>query len=294
MTWLHHTSSFSLSFIKPLSPSLFSPISSTHTHTDTHTGSQAEWSGYSGWCYSRCGVVEVSMLWPCYPGKKESIRGLPGEEETLYQKHISPWGCITAAIWLQIKRHTYTYTHPHRGLCMHAGVHMFSNVNSIKRKWKTHWRTLSIINRKRSTNTRRGVAKRGKKKHGVSAAKVSKMKSWWKWKIRETHSSFLLRQLLHTFKMWREYRRPWCLHHADSSERCISEPHCRNCKMHHCSWWKHNIQSLWNHSEQFTWYITPVFLLLVLLVEFICTDVHCKSIFLHCFLMFQLNVLIKV
>lgn len=47
-------------------------------------------SGYSGWCYSRCGVVEVSMLWPCYPGKRESFRGMPGEEETLYQKHILP------------------------------------------------------------------------------------------------------------------------------------------------------------------------------------------------------------
>lgn len=69
-----------------------------------HTSSQAERSGYSGWCYSRCGVAEVSMLWPCYPGKRESIRRMQREEETLYQKHISPSGCITAATRLQTQR----------------------------------------------------------------------------------------------------------------------------------------------------------------------------------------------
>lgn len=97
MTWPCHTAS-SLSFIKPRS--LTPTIISFYAHTLAHR----QRSGYSGWCYSRCGLVEVSMLWPCYPGKRESIRGMPGEEETLYQKHISPRGCITVAIQLQIKR----------------------------------------------------------------------------------------------------------------------------------------------------------------------------------------------
>lgn len=88
----------SLSFIKPLW--VFFP-------PRTLSGSQAKRSGYSGWCYSRCGVVEVSMLWPCYPGKKESIRHMQGEEETLYQKHISPRGCISAATL----RCAHIYTH---------------------------------------------------------------------------------------------------------------------------------------------------------------------------------------
>lgn len=57
------------------------------------------------------------MLWPCYPGKRQSLRGLPGEEETLYQKHILPWGCISAAIRLQIKRCTHKRTRTCADIC---------------------------------------------------------------------------------------------------------------------------------------------------------------------------------
>lgn len=42
---------------------------------------------------------------------------MPGEEETLYQKHISPRGYVTAAIGLQIKRCVYTYTHMYVHAC---------------------------------------------------------------------------------------------------------------------------------------------------------------------------------
>ncbi len=59
---LHHTTSYSLSFIKL---SLLFPIFLTHLHTHTHTHTHTpahRRSGYSGWCYSRCGLVEVSML----------------------------------------------------------------------------------------------------------------------------------------------------------------------------------------------------------------------------------------
>lgn len=144
MTWLHHTTSLFLSFIKKLSLSPLFPIYFTHFNTQcthTHTSSQAEQSGYSGWCYSRCGVIEVSMLWPCYPGKRESIRSMPGEEETLYQKHILPWGCITAAIWLQTKTFTYIHVHRHLYTYMHLCTKCDAFVSIHTVQYKTFWWT---------------------------------------------------------------------------------------------------------------------------------------------------------
>lgn len=81
--------------------------------------------GYSGWCYSRCGVVEVSMLWPCYPGKRESLRGMPGEEETLSKTHFALrlYQCSYMATNKEV--HTQTDTHVRRHLC--------TNVNRIRR-----------------------------------------------------------------------------------------------------------------------------------------------------------------
>lgn len=121
MTWLHRTTS--LSFIKarsfPLSVFFLSP----------ECCSQAELSGYSGWCYSRCGVVEVSMLWPCYPGKRESIRGMPGEEETLSKTHFAPrlYHCCYLATNKEV--HTQADAHVRRHLC--------TNVNPIRRVGKS-------------------------------------------------------------------------------------------------------------------------------------------------------------
>lgn len=39
------------------------------------------------------------------------------ERKRLYQKHILPRGCITAAIWLQIKRCTHKRTHTCAAIC---------------------------------------------------------------------------------------------------------------------------------------------------------------------------------
>lgn len=55
--------SLRLSFTKPLPLSVFlSPRSLAPSLCFTHTHQPHRRSGYSGWCYSRCGVVEVSML----------------------------------------------------------------------------------------------------------------------------------------------------------------------------------------------------------------------------------------
>lgn len=52
-----HSQSLSHSlFSSPRSHSLAHSLCFTHTHRPHRR------SGYSGWCYSRCGVVEVSML----------------------------------------------------------------------------------------------------------------------------------------------------------------------------------------------------------------------------------------
>lgn len=117
MAWRHHTTS-SLSFIKARSLPL--PL----FFLSAECSSQAEWSGYSGWCYSRCGVVEVSMLWPCYPGKRESIRGMPGEEETLSKTHFALrlYHCGYLATNKEV--HTQADAHVHWHLC--------TNVNPIR------------------------------------------------------------------------------------------------------------------------------------------------------------------
>lgn len=54
-----HSQSLSHSlFFSPRAHALACSLCLTHTHT--HQPHRR--SGYSGWCYSRCGVVEVSML----------------------------------------------------------------------------------------------------------------------------------------------------------------------------------------------------------------------------------------
>ena len=138
MTWLHHTTSLSLSFIKPLalSRSSFSYLPLTHTHTHTHTHTPAHRRSGADILGGVIPGVE-SLRSPCCDpvilGRGRVLEACR-ERKRLYIKNtFRPRGCVTAAIWLQIKRRCTCVVHVgmHECLCLHADVHMCTDVGAL-------------------------------------------------------------------------------------------------------------------------------------------------------------------
>ena len=121
---------------RALSLFFFLSASNTHTHTHTHTHTPAHRRSGADILGGVIPGVE-SLRSPCCDpvilGRGRVLEACR-ERKRLYIKNtFRPRGCVTAAIWLQIKRRCTCVVHVgmHECLCLHADVHMCTDVGAL-------------------------------------------------------------------------------------------------------------------------------------------------------------------